>query len=95
MKHSILIIGVIGTGGHIKTEIKILKSLSTKVLYESNKNPLGVIWLFYLNLFYSLDEQRRKKVHSKEKPRIEFGAVLDTTCKKCGGKGRCKWDHMY
>merc|ERR1712227_336147 len=35
----------------------------------------------------SLDEQRRKTGGKREIPRIELGAVLDTTCKKCGGKG--------
>ena len=49
---------------------------------------------FYINpifmqikFCYSLDEQRRKRGGHREKPKIELGAVLDTTCRKCGGKG--------
>lgn len=35
----------------------------------------------------SLDEQRRRTGFKKEIQKIELGAVLNTTCKKCGGKG--------
>ena len=27
-----------------------------------------------------------------ERPKIELGAVLDTTCKKCGGHGKWRFD---
>ena len=36
---------------------------------------------------YRQDEQRRKTGFVREKPKIELGAVLDTTCRKCGGSG--------
>lgn len=38
-------------------------------------------------MFYRLDEQRRRTGHVRETRRINLGAVLDTTCSKCGGKG--------
>ncbi|KAK2143852.1 hypothetical protein LSH36_807g00117 [Paralvinella palmiformis] len=43
----------------------------------------------------ALDEQRRKTGHVKEIPRIELGAVLDTTCKKCGGRGHLAHDCFH
>ena len=39
-------------------------------------------------MLYRLDEQRRKTGHIRGTKRINLGAVLDTTCSKCGGKGR-------
>lgn len=41
----------------------------------------------YSLLFISLDEKQRKSFHRREPQRIELGAIFDTTCKKCGGKG--------
>lgn len=33
------------------------------------------------------DEQNKKKNFKREFPKIELGAIFDTVCKKCGGKG--------
>ena len=35
----------------------------------------------------SLDAQMRRTGHKKESKAITLEAVLNTTCKKCGGKG--------
>ncbi|KAK2193691.1 hypothetical protein NP493_8g05025 [Ridgeia piscesae] len=43
----------------------------------------------------SLDEQRRKTGHVRETRRINLGAVLDTTCSKCGGKGHFAQDCFH
>lgn len=42
----------------------------------------------------SRDEQHRKK-DFKEFPKIELGAVFDTVCKKCGGKGHLAQDCFH
>jgi len=44
----------------------------------------GLSWF----VFASLDEKQRKSVSNRDSKRIELGAIYDTTCKKCGGKGR-------
>ena len=50
---------------------------------------MDYLWINLLNyLFFSMDEQRRKTGFKRDIPRIELGAVLNATCKKCGGKGR-------
>ncbi|KAI0227696.1 Nucleolar protein of 40 kDa [Lamellibrachia satsuma] len=43
----------------------------------------------------SLDEQRRRTGHVRETRRINLGAVLDTTCSKCGGKGHFAQDCFH
>jgi hypothetical protein len=37
---------------------------------------------------FRMDLQKNRKFHRGERPKIELGAVLDTTCKKCGGHGK-------
>jgi hypothetical protein len=34
-----------------------------------------------------MDQQKKKKFHSKQAPKLEVGAVLATKCPKCGGEG--------
>ncbi|KAK3103477.1 hypothetical protein FSP39_019517 [Pinctada imbricata] len=46
------------------------------------------------NVQASMDQQRKRKVQG-ERPRIELGAVLDTTCKKCGGHGHLAQDCFH
>lgn len=43
----------------------------------------------------SLDERRRKQGFIRGSNKIELGAVLDTTCKKCGGKGHLASDCFH
>lgn len=47
------------------------------------------------NVQHSLDERKKKKGHQREIPKIELGAVLDTTCKKCGGHGHFAQDCFH
>lgn len=49
---------------------------------------LGFEILCFLFFFSSQDEKRRKQFGKhNERQKIVLEAVLDTTCKKCGGKG--------
>jgi predicted RNA-binding protein with RPS1 domain len=41
------------------------------------------------------DSQKKKKSFQREIPRIELGAVFDTTCKKCRGRGHLAQDCFH
>ncbi|XP_013404653.1 nucleolar protein of 40 kDa [Lingula anatina] len=43
----------------------------------------------------SQDAQRRKQGFISKQDKIELGAVLDTTCRKCGGKGHLSQDCFH
>ncbi|XP_062596071.1 zinc finger CCHC domain-containing protein 17-like [Saccostrea cucullata] len=47
------------------------------------------------NVQSSMDLQKNRKFHKGERPKIELGAVLDTTCKKCGGHGHLAQDCFH
>jgi len=47
------------------------------------------------NVQTSQDQQRKRQGYKREVPRIELGAVYDTTCKKCGGKGHLAQDCFH
>ncbi|XP_078334593.1 zinc finger CCHC domain-containing protein 17-like [Crassostrea virginica] len=47
------------------------------------------------NVQSSIDLQKNRKFHKGERPKIELGAVLDTTCKKCGGHGHLAQDCFH
>jgi hypothetical protein len=38
-----------------------------------------------------LDAKKRKQFFAGGKPPIELGAVLDTTCRNCGGRGKKRY----
>ncbi|XP_052066207.1 zinc finger CCHC domain-containing protein 17-like [Mytilus californianus] len=47
------------------------------------------------NVQLSLDERKNRKGFRMERAKIELGAVLDTTCKKCGGHGHLAQDCFH
>ncbi|XP_069133035.1 zinc finger CCHC domain-containing protein 17-like [Argopecten irradians] len=48
------------------------------------------------NVQASLDDRKRKQgVKGGGRPKIELGAVLDTTCRKCGGHGHLAQDCFH
>lgn len=48
------------------------------------------------NIQTSLEERKRKQgVKGGGRPKIELGAVLDTTCRKCGGHGHLAQDCFH
>eukprot|EP00057_Strongylocentrotus_purpuratus_P011911 XP_011666385.1 PREDICTED: uncharacterized protein DDB_G0283697 isoform X2 [Strongylocentrotus purpuratus] len=69
-------------------EMKI--SLSMKVVNQDNGQDLDP------NMVQTKqEEQRRKKGSYVPKPKIELGAVLNTTCRKCGTVGHLSKDCFY
>ena len=42
-----------------------------------------------------MDAQKRKQGFKREIPKIELEAVYNTTCKKCGGKGKNESDSLH
>lgn len=65
-------------------------SLSMKVVNQTTGQDLDPT-----QLQTSKDEQHKKKNFKKEFPKIELGAIFDTVCKKCGGKGHLAQDCFY
>ncbi|XP_060074021.1 zinc finger CCHC domain-containing protein 17-like [Ylistrum balloti] len=47
------------------------------------------------NVQASLDDRKRKQGVKGGRPKIELGAVLDTTCRKCGGHGHLAQDCFH
>jgi len=43
----------------------------------------------------SQESQKRRTGFQRDVPRIELGAIFDTTCKKCGGKGHLAQDCFH
>nr|XP_054757211.1 cylicin-1-like [Lytechinus pictus] len=65
-------------------------SLSMKVVNQDNGQDLDP------NMVQTKqEEQRKKKGGYVPKPKIELGAVLNTTCKKCGTVGHLTHDCFY
>ena len=51
-----------------------------------NKKAAELICLMFDR--FSQDAKKRKQFFAGSKPPIELGAVLDTTCRNCGGRGK-------
>ncbi|XP_048727089.1 zinc finger CCHC domain-containing protein 17-like [Ostrea edulis] len=47
------------------------------------------------NVQSTMDLQKNRKFHKGDRPKIELGAILDTTCKKCGGHGHLAQDCFH
>jgi len=47
------------------------------------------------NVQANLDAQKKRTPFQRNVPRIELGAIYDTTCKKCGGKGHLAQDCFH
>jgi len=65
-------------------------SLSMKVVNQSTGQDLDPN-----QVQSSQESQRRKMGFQRDIPRIELGAIFDTTCKKCGGKGHLAQDCFH
>ncbi|XP_078584786.1 zinc finger CCHC domain-containing protein 17-like [Branchiostoma floridae x Branchiostoma japonicum] len=71
----------LGEGGNGKI------SLSMKVVNQGDGHDLDPN-----NVAMSMEEQRKKNPKNYERQKITLGAVLNTTCRKCGGKGHMAQD---
>ncbi|XP_019628516.1 PREDICTED: nucleolar protein of 40 kDa-like [Branchiostoma belcheri] len=71
----------LGEGGNGKI------SLSMKVVNQGDGHDLDPN-----NVAISMEEQRKRNPKSYERQKITLGAVLNTTCRKCGGKGHMAQD---
>ena len=59
------------------------------MLFNFNLMPFNLI-----SLYTRQEEQRRKKGSFVPRPKIELGAVLNTTCRKCGTVGGLPVDDL-
>jgi len=64
-------------------------SLSMKVVNQTTGQDLDP------NQVQTSRDEHRKKDFKKEFPKIELGAVFDTVCRKCGGKGHLAQDCFH
>ncbi|ESO87014.1 hypothetical protein LOTGIDRAFT_128093 [Lottia gigantea] len=62
-------------------------SLSMKMVSQTTGNDLDPN-----NVELSLDEKKRRQFNKREREKIELGAVLNTTCRRCGGHGHFAQD---
>ncbi|KAK6191264.1 hypothetical protein SNE40_002997 [Patella caerulea] len=62
-------------------------ALSMKMVSQTNGVDLDPN-----NVELSLDEKKRRQFFKKEREKIELGAVLNTTCRRCGGHGHFAQD---
>ncbi|XP_041366001.1 nucleolar protein of 40 kDa-like isoform X2 [Gigantopelta aegis] len=75
----------------INVEIEGQKiGLSMKVVNQTTGKDLDPN-----NVQHSMEERKKQKGFRSERPKIELGAELNTTCARCGGKGHFSQDCYY